>query len=408
MVNIKSNIVNPKMSNLETDFQNPTIVENINNNGGVSFIGLDYVKIQNDRHAHATLPPIKHTKWIRCSGFNFNLPDNSIIEGIEVQIDDFDGIFNDILAQDIYLVLNGVKIGIDKESGTPIGTADTDTYRVYGNPTDMWNTELTQIDIESSTFGVQIFYYNPSTFVSWDVNIDNIQIKVYYSIVDDDNDAPTYDTLTESNDPLELGNTETININVYDESTISFVYIEINNVNYTMDFISGDTYRNSTWTPITIGIKNYSIWLIDEFNNINWTGVLNITVQDTKAPTYDTLTESNDPLELGNTETININVYDESTISFVYIEINNVNYTMDFISGDTYRNSTWTPITIGIKNYSIWLIDEFNNINWTGIYDITVIEPSDNDFIIISGLIGIFSIFIFILMFSILLIKEVN
>ena len=315
ITNIRSNIVNPKISNLETDFQNPTIVENILNNGGSHFYGLTYIKRQNDRYAYASIPPITNTKWVRCSGFDFNLPDNSIIEGIEVQIDDFDGFLNEILAQDIYLVLNGVKIGIDKESGTPIGTADTDTYRVYGNPTDMWNTELTQIDIESSTFGMQIFYYNPSTFISFDVNIDNIQIKIYYSI----DEAP-----------------------------------------------------------------------------------------DDEAPTWDNLTESSDPLKLGNTEIININVYDESTISFVYIDINNVNYTMDFISGDNYRYSNWTPITIGVKNYSIWLIDEFNNINWTGIYNITVIEPSDNDFIIVLGLIGTFSIFILILMFSILLIKKVN
>lgn len=296
-----------------TDWLNPTIVENIDNNGGMSLYSLFNVKNQNDQYAYITLPPLAKTKWIRCTGFGFDLPDNSVIEGIEVQIDDFDGMFNSILAQDIYLVLNDAKIGIDKESGTPIGTTDTDTYRVYGSPTDIWNTELTQTDIEGSTFGVQIYYR--CIFEFSDVNIDNIQIKVYYSISDDDNEPPTWDSLIESSDPLELG----------------------------------------------------------------------------------------------NTEIININVYDESTISFVYIDINSVNYTMDFISGDNYRYSTWTPITIGVKNYSIWLIDEFNNINWTGIYDITVIEPETNiDFIIIFGLIGIFSIFILILMFSILLIKKVN
>ena len=311
--NIKANIINPKISNLETNFKNPTIVKNIDNNGGIRFSQLPYVKIQNDKYAYANIPSISYTKWLRCTDFDFNLPDNSIIEGIEVQIDDFNGFLNDILAQDIYLVLNEVKIGIDKEGGTSIGTADTDTYRVYGNPTDMWNTELTQIDIENSTFGVQIFYYNPSTFIGFDVNIDNIQIKVYYSISDIDNEAPTWNNLIESSEPLELG----------------------------------------------------------------------------------------------NTEIININVYDESTISFVYIDINNINYTMDFISYDNYRYSTWIPITIGVKNYSIWLIDEFNNINWTGIYNITVIEPETNiDFIIVFGLIGIFSIFILILMFSILLIKK--
>jgi len=283
LINFNTNIrnptiINPKISNPNTDFQNPTIVENIG--AGMLFYQLSMVKNQNDNYAWCNILPITNTKWIRCTDFDFSLPDNSIIEGIEVQIDDFDGFFNEVLAQDIYLVLNGVKIGIDKESGNPIGTSDTDTYRIYGSSIDMWSTELTKVDIESSTFGVQIFYYNPNTFISFMVNVDNIQIKVFYYISDDDNEAPTWDNLIESSDPLELGNTEIINIDVYDDSVISFVYIDINNINYTIDFISNDNYRYSTWTPITIGVKNYSIWLIDEFNNINWTGIYNITVID--------------------------------------------------------------------------------------------------------------------------------
>jgi len=278
--NVKTNIINPKISSLSTDFQNPNIVENIDNNRGMVFSFLYNAKIQNDQYANSLILSLRNTDWIRCTDFNFNLPDDSTIEGIKVQIDDFNGFGNDILAQDIYLVLNGIKIGIDKESGTPIGTSDTDTYRIYGSPIDIWSTELTQNDIESSTFGIQIFYHNPSPFISFQVNVDNIQIKIYYSTDDYDNESPTWDNLTESSDPLELGNTEIININVYDDSTISFVYIEINNVNYTMDFISDNNYRNSTWTPITIGVKNYSIWMIDEYNNINWTGIYDITVID--------------------------------------------------------------------------------------------------------------------------------
>jgi len=175
-------IKNIYANNSETSFQNPNIAENIDNDNGIDFTYLDFVKIQNDQYTHNQLPNQENTNWLRCTDFSFNLPDNSIINGIKVQIDDYSGIFNVILAQDIYLVLNEIKIGIDKESGSTIGTSDTDTYRVYGSSTDLWNTELTQNDIESSTFGIQIFYHNPSIYLTQDVFVDNIQIKIYYSI----------------------------------------------------------------------------------------------------------------------------------------------------------------------------------------------------------------------------------
>lgn len=180
-INDLSNL-NLKLSDSNTNFQNPNIVENIDNDFGIEFYDLFCVKTQNDYYGHADLLPQENTDWVRCTDFNFNLPDNSIIKGIIVQIDDYDGFFDNVLAQDIYLVLNGYRIGIDKESGNPIGTSDTDTYRAYGNSNDIWNTELTKLDIESSTFGVQIFYHSTDTFIMWNVFIDNIQIQIHYSI----------------------------------------------------------------------------------------------------------------------------------------------------------------------------------------------------------------------------------
>jgi len=182
LISINFNIKNVYANNSETSFQNPNIVENIDYNEGMNFEFLSFVKLQNDKYSFVYLLPMRYSNWLRCTDFNFNLPDNSIIKGIKVQIDDFNGYYDYILVQDIYLVLNGIKIGIDKEIGTPIGTSDTDTYRVYGSSIDIWNTELSKSDIESSTFGLQILYYNSHTFIEFNVNIDNIQIKIYYSI----------------------------------------------------------------------------------------------------------------------------------------------------------------------------------------------------------------------------------
>ena len=168
---------------LSTDFNNPSIVENIDNSGGSEFTTIDNIKVQNDLYG-VSIIQASDTDWIRCSGFNFNLLKDSIINGIEVQIDDWAQM---AFAQDVYLVLNSDTIGIDKEIGTWLSWVDNDIYRVYGSFNDMWNTELTDVDIESSTFGIQIFYNNTFILFPTTVSIDNIQIKVFYTEKDNGN-----------------------------------------------------------------------------------------------------------------------------------------------------------------------------------------------------------------------------
>jgi hypothetical protein len=148
-----------------------------------------------------------------------------------------------------------------------------------------------------------------------------------------DTDPPTWDNLVESADPLELGQTETIDINVYDASTISFVYLEFDSVNHTMSYISGDNWRYSTWAPTSVGIKTYQIHMIDQYNNINQTDDQTLTVEDTTDPIISNIGESADPLELGSTETITVDITDESSMEFVYLEFEGSNHSMSFVSG---------------------------------------------------------------------------
>ena len=399
---INFNIKNIYGTNSETDFQSGSIAENIDKNSNSDFIYTYRALTQDDIYALSQIPQYQYSNWLRITDFNFNLPDNSIINGIEVQIDDW-GFF--MYAIDCYLVLNGNSIGIDKETSTSLKTFDDDTYRTYGSSTDMWNTELIKSDIESSTFGFQISYENKG-FLMNNVAVDHIQIKIYYSIPDVDSKAPTWDTLIESNDPLELGNNEIISINVYDDSTIDYVYLEFGSINYSMVFISGNTYRYSNWIPITIGIKYYKIYMNDIYNNINETNIQNITVQDTTKPIISNIIESDDPLELGNTEIIQCDIFDYSNIEFVYLEFENSNYSMIFISGITWKYDSWIPIEIGNYSYVIYAKDIENNIDFNSNNYIIVIDVSNIDFIIVFSLLGIFSIMILILMFSILIIKR--
>ena len=357
-----------------TGFLSPSAYENIDASA-TPWIDLIEGISQNDDYTMAlSIPLYKYSDTYRTTNFGFSLPDCTI-DGIIVEIDKYSSVFIEDIS--VKLVIFGNPIGDDKAKiGIEWDWSDTDTYTSYGGITDIWNSGLSYTNVNDATFGVQIKARNSGPFGSQSAFIDHIRIKIYYSIDEEEENPPTFDTITESADPLELGATETISVNVYDESTISNVYIEINGVNYSMSFISGDTYRYSEWTPTSIGIKTYQIHMIDEYGNINQTNDLNITVIDTTNPIISNVIESADPLELGDTEIIECDITDYSPMEFVYIEINGVNYSMSFVSGIKWRYNNWTPTSLGVKNYTIWANDTSGNLDFYS-NNITVIEPTE-------------------------------
>ena len=172
--------------------------------------------------------------------------------------------------------------------------------------------------------------------------------------------SPQLSNLYEEYDPLELGQVETIQINITDLAPINSVLIEIEGINYTMSKISSITWEYNGWTPSSTGLKIYTIYANDSSNN----GVLltsNITVIDTTGPVLSSLFENADPLELGQTELIQIDVVDYSGISSVLIEIGGVNYTMTYVSGTQWEYNSWIPSSLGLKEYSIFSNDTVNN-----------------------------------------------
>jgi hypothetical protein len=199
---------------------------------------------------------------------------------------------------------------------------------------------------------------------NWNSTSDNIEVI--------DTISPELSYLYEEYDPLELGQGETIKINITDLAQIDSVLIEIEGINYTMSKISSITWEYNGWTPSSTGLKIYTIYANDSSNN----GVLltsNITVIDTTGPVLSSLLENADPLELGQTEVIQIEANDYSGISSVLIEIGGVNYTMAYVSGTKWEYSSWIPSNLGLKEYTIFTNDTVNNwISLNG--NITVVD----------------------------------
>ena len=188
---------------------------------------------------------------------------------------------------------------------------------------------------------------------------------------------PTFSNLTESADPLELGETETIRINTSDPSGINQVLIEFEGSNHSMTHVIGDMWQYDSWIPNSIGNKSYTIWMEDNNNNWNLTSG-SIRVIDTTAPTYSDLIESADPLPLGQNETISIKVFDSpgSGVNQVILEYESLNHTMNNIGTNTWSWSNWKPSSEGTFTYKIYMQDNQNNWNITDSFDITVITTT--------------------------------
>jgi len=314
----------------------------------------------NEVYATCDIGSKEESDYLYIYNFGFDIDDSATITGIIVQIEDY-GESTNILESELYLYFDSSTQGDDKMGSSQIGELpDADTYSNYGSDSDTWNSGITVADLETTAFGVYIAYYNDHNTQPREVYVDHVQIIVYYSLPSESNE-PQWDNLLESSDPLELGNNESISIDVTDESTISNVYLEFDNVNHSMNLISGDTYNYDDWQPATTGLHEYTIWMIDEFNNINSTSG-DITVVDTTNPTIENIVESADPLILGNIETIECDVTDLSDIEWVYLEFDSVNHSMSIKSGDTYEYTTWQPASAGIKYYTIWANDSAGNI----------------------------------------------
>ncbi len=192
---------------------------------------------------------------------------------------------------------------------------------------------------------------------------------------------PQFNYIIEAADPLELGNSVDIIVNITDLVSVIQVLIEFDEFNYSMIHIGGDLWQNDSWIPLYTG--NYTYVIYAQNANLKWNYLIgSIQVIDTTPPTFSDLSESSDPLELGNTETIAINASDLSGINQVLLEIGGYNYSMVNILGNKWQYDTWIPDSIGIKPYIIYIEDNSNN--WINISDSINVLDTINPLIIIN------------------------
>ena len=114
---------------------------------------------------------VDKTYYLRVTNFNFNyIPD--IVSGIEVRLST--NRYGRITDDTVQLCLANDLIGDNQ------ATLDLNPIKLYGSEDNLWNTSLTKIDLQNSSFGLTIrFKSHPSWPHKSSMLISAIEIRVH-------------------------------------------------------------------------------------------------------------------------------------------------------------------------------------------------------------------------------------
>jgi len=166
-------------------------------NSGTSFANIGFgVTWSNTQNAaasdnlYATTPlskPTGVTVPLSATGFNFNIPSGSTINGIEVMVERSQTTAGRYYDDHLRLIRNGVpSTSAIKYGGNPnvVGFIPlTDATITFGGPTDLWSESWTVDDINNAGFG---FYFTARTSYTGSIcKVDFMSMTVYYTLPSD-------------------------------------------------------------------------------------------------------------------------------------------------------------------------------------------------------------------------------
>lgn len=115
----------------------------------------------------------------RFNGYNFNIPNNAIINGIQIRLDWWINSVNGSNFIDVELSWDGGLNWTQIKSTTNESTS-VSNYSILGAPTDTWGRTWTPTELNSTNFMIRIT--TRSTVFSRDFYLDWIPVVVNYSI----------------------------------------------------------------------------------------------------------------------------------------------------------------------------------------------------------------------------------
>ena len=227
----------------KTGPNNPATVNEDSIIGTVTWTNENNAKTSNNSYATATLDSDGQiTHYLKATDFGYSIPAGATIDGIQVDVERKEsGSSLRISDNSVRLVKNGTISGDDKSTGT--NWPNSDAYKSYGGPADLWGTTWTADDINNATTGFVISAIHDNTSNSRDLSVDHIRMTVYYT---PDITAPTLNPVSIASD-----NANPAYAKVGDLVTLSFTSSEdIQTPTVMIDGVAADTIAGgpTIWT----------------------------------------------------------------------------------------------------------------------------------------------------------------
>ncbi|MBI3509228.1 MAG: T9SS type A sorting domain-containing protein [Bacteroidetes bacterium] len=120
------------------------------------------------------------SRYLSCYNFNFSIPQNAVIEGIEMDMNGFSSLSSAVLDCTIVIRRNANSVA-GTNMASLISWSTSDETRHYGGNGELWGYNWTPAEINAPDFGVNIKLYNPTTF-SPSVSVDHVSMTVTYEV----------------------------------------------------------------------------------------------------------------------------------------------------------------------------------------------------------------------------------
>lgn len=189
-----------------------------------------------------------------------------------------------------------------------------------------------------------------------------------------------FSNLYESSDPLEVGSTVLIRVEVLDPQGFKQVLIEFEGVNRSMVNIPGTDIWEYNWTSTFIGLFPYTIY--SKFNVNKWNSMSDSiqVVLDATPPEFTVIEKHPPSIKVGEKIRISIEVIDPNGVKQVLIEFKKTNHSMVNLPSSDIWQYNITPSNSGKFHFTIWMKD--NNDNVYSISDSFEVEdPNITDYI---------------------------
>ena len=121
---------------------------------------------------------------LNATNFNFGLPVNATIVGIQASIARFrsgTALGGNIQDTSLRILKGGVQVGTNN-GATATNWPDSEAVANYGSPTDLWGAGLTAADVNASNFGISLVIDISAAFGNRIANVEYINMSVTYTL----------------------------------------------------------------------------------------------------------------------------------------------------------------------------------------------------------------------------------